>query len=382
MRVAIFAEVDANFAEGPAIWLVGVGKALATQRGWSVTVLLRTRMTRGEMLSPLLGIDNVAVVDPFALGWTDESERPQLSVRRAVEFMERLDGERRFDALMLRGASVCRVATARAALRGRLAYYITDVPQPPVRLNFFQRLRLRRIISGASLLLCQTPELGDHLREELRLGDRIRTALLPPMVADSAFRDGPTPPAEGVPLRLVYTGKFAPAWRSVEMCALPEALARENIDSTLDVAGDKFLTRPDESFPDRMRAALESSRGVTWHGGLTQTAAQQLAATCHVGLSWRTAELDQSLELSTKLLEYGALGLPVMCNPTEMHRRLLGADYPLFVSEAGDFPRAARAALVPETWRAAAKAARALAERHRAAKIGADLARAMSEAFA
>jgi hypothetical protein len=382
MRVAIFAEVDANFAEGPAIWLVGVAKALAAQPGWTLTVLLRTRNTRTDVLSPLLSLDNVTLVDPFALGWTDESERQQLSVRRAIEFLERLDADRRFDAFVLRGASVCRTATTRTALRGRLAYYITDIPQPPARLTFLQRLGLRRAVNGASLLLCQTPELRDHLKAELRLGARMKTALLPPMVADAAFRDGAIPPAQGAPLRLVYTGKFAPAWRGVEMCALPEALARANIDCTLDVAGDKFLARPDESFPDRMRAALKGSRGVTWHGGLTQAAAQQLAAACDVGLSWRTAALDHSLELSTKLLEYGALGLPVMCNPTEMHRRLLGTDYPLFVTEAEDFLPAARAALTPATWLAAAKATRVLAERHRAARIGADLARAMSETFA
>jgi hypothetical protein len=381
MRVAIFAEVDANFAEGPAIWLVGVAKALAAQPGSAVTVLLRARSTNSDILSPLLDLDNVTLIDPFASGWTDESERVQLSVDRAVEFLERLDAEHGFNALVLRGASVCRAATSRRALRGRLAYYITDVPQPRARFTFLQRLGLRRSVEGASLLLCQTSELRDHLKTELRLGNRLTTALLPPMVEDTVFREGTDPPVQGTPLRLVYTGKFAPAWRGVEMCALPEALAGEDIACTLDVAGDKFLVRPDDAFPDRMRAALSNSRGVTWHGGLTQAAAQQLAASCHVGLSWRTAELDHSLELSTKLLEYGALGLPVMCNPTEMHRRLLGADYPLFVAEARDFRMAARAALDPKLWLAAAKATRALAERHRSSRIGSDLAHALAEKF-
>ncbi|HVT52458.1 MAG TPA: hypothetical protein VHE77_12860, partial [Dongiaceae bacterium] len=97
MRVAIFAEVDTNFAEGPAIWLVAVARMLAARSGWAVTILLRTRRIRSEVLEPLSGLDNVTLVDPFSLGWTEEAVRPQLSVERAVDFLERLDKERRFD---------------------------------------------------------------------------------------------------------------------------------------------------------------------------------------------------------------------------------------------------------------------------------------------
>jgi hypothetical protein len=109
---------------------------------------------------------------------------------------------------------------------------------------------------------------------------------------------------------------------------------------------------------------------------------QRLAASCHLGLAWRSRKLDGSLELSTKLLEYGALGLPVLCNPTPMHRRLLGTDYPFFVKEAADFALVLRNGQQPSTWDIAANATRTLAEHHRASKVGADLAAALSEAFA
>jgi hypothetical protein len=381
MRLALFAEVDANFAEGPAIWLVALAGALASQPGWSVTVLLRARRTRPEVLAPIAGLPNVALIDPFALGWTHEAERPQLSVKRAVDFLERLDRDGRFDAVILRGVPVCRAAASRQAFRGRLACYLTDFPQPPTRFGYWARFHLRRTVRRASLLLCQTPELRDYLIARLGLKADPKIALLPPMAMDAAFRATARAPEPGEALRLAYIGKFAPDWRSLEMCALPDRLAGQGIDCTLHVAGDKFLTRPDPAFPDRMRDALRHSNGVAWHGGMAQADAQGLAATCHVGLSWRTGALDQSLELSTKLLEYGALGLPVMCNPTPMHRRLLGDDYPMFVAEPADFAAAARAALDPASWHAAARATRALAERHRASRVGADVARALSETF-
>ncbi len=62
----------------------------------------------------------------------------------------------------------------------------------------------------------------------------------------------------------------------------------------------------------------------------------RVASEADIGLSWRDAALDASLELSTKILEYGVLDLPVVLNRTPMHERLLGPDYPLFASNEDD----------------------------------------------
>jgi glycosyltransferase involved in cell wall biosynthesis len=103
-----------------------------------------------------------------------------------------------------------------------------------------------------------------------------------------------------------------------------------------------------------MRDALESD-GVTWHGGHSREEAMRLTASCDIGLSWRHPDLDASLELSTKVLEFGALGLPVILNRTPMHEALLGADYPLFaVSLADVAATAAAAAADPGLYRLAA----------------------------
>src|SRR5215475_382799 len=74
----------------------------------------------------------------------------------------------------------------------------------------------------------------------------------------------------------------------------------------------------------------------------------RLAAAGDVGLSWRHPELDSSLELSTKVLEFGQLGLPVILNRTPMHEALLGADYPLFAASIDDVADVAAAALNPD----------------------------------
>ena len=76
-----------------------------------------------------------------------------------------------------------------------------------------------------------------------------------------------------------------------------------------------------------------------WHGGLTRQEAMTIAASCDIGLGWLHEDLDASLELSTKILEFGSMGLPVILNRSLAHEDLLGADYPLYardVREAAD----------------------------------------------
>ena len=90
----------------------------------------------------------------------------------------------------------------------------------------------------------------------------------------------------------------------------------------------------------------------------------RLAASCDIGLSWRHPDLDASLELSTKVLEFGALGLPVILNRTPMHEALLGADYPLFAASLADVATAAAAAAAePGLYRLAADRTGHAAER-------------------
>ena len=140
--------------------------------------------------------------------------------------------------------------------------------------------------------------------------------------------------AAGTPLRLVYTGKFAPRWNTLEMTELPALPAARGVASELHMAGDKIHDDA-TGYQQRMRDALEGD-GVTWHGGHSREEAMRLTASCDIGLSWRHRDLDTSLELSTKVLEFGALGLPVILNRTPMHEALLGADYPLFAVSPAD----------------------------------------------
>ena len=243
--------------------------------------------------------------------------------------------------MVLRGRAVTSTVAKSEAFAGRLWPYLTDVPQSVPGLTPETADELGLIASAARYLLCQTEELRCFLEGSIPAACG-KCVLLPPMLADIPPARLPIPPscgaaAAGTPLRLVYTGKFAPRWNTLEMTELPGLLSARGIASELHMAGDKIH---DDAcgYQQRMRAALEIN-GVTWHGGHSREEAMRLAASCDIGLSWRHPDLDASLELSTKVLEFGALGLPVILNRTPMHEALLGADYPLFAASLADVAR-------------------------------------------
>lgn len=335
LNAIVYGDVNLNILDGSAIWVQSMSEALS-RAGVDVRVLLKAPVETGRLVDPLRSLAGVRVVDPFEAGTA--SGRTPLSPDAAVSLIERLDGEQPADLIVVRGLRLVTAAAASRA-RGRLWTYLTDIPQSPLDMDDEQRDRLASIAEASRWMLCQTEELRS-LIEATVPGAGGRCVLWSPIV--------PSPEVDVVartgvqePLRLVYTGKFAPLWNTLEMTRLPALLAEQGVPAEVHMVGDKIHDVPeDPDWPSRMRAALESTPGVVWHGGMPRQQAMALAASGDLGLSWRAAAMDASLELSTKVLEFGALGVPVLLNRTPMHEALLGADYPLFVADPSDIATA------------------------------------------
>ena len=347
LRALVYGDIDLNLIDGSAIWLQSVTQALA-RAGCAVTLVLKAPVRTSRLIAPLLAEPGITVRRPFEehLVAGPGSLRPAA----ATELLARLDAERRHDLVVLRGRALTAAAARSEAFNGRLWPYLTDVPQSVPGLTPETASELEMIATASRYLLCQTEELRCFLEGSIPAACG-KCVLLPPMLADIPSARGAE--AAGTPLRLVYTGKFAPRWNTLEMTELPALLAARGVASELHMAGDKIHDDA-TGYQQRMRDALEGD-GVTWHGGHSREEAMRLTASCDIGLSWRHRDLDTSLELSTKVLEFGALGLPVILNRTPMHEALLGADYPLFAVSLADVAAAAAAAAAdPGLYRLAA----------------------------
>ena len=346
-RALVYGDIDLNLIDGSAIWLQSVTQALAAA-GCEVTLVLKAPVRTSRLIAPLLAEPGVTVRRPFEEHLL-EGPGP-VPAAAAPDLLARLDAEAPHDLVVLRGRAVTAAAAKSGAFTGRLWPYLTDVPQSVPGLTSAAAEELGMIASAARYVLCQTEELRCFLEGSIPAACG-KCVLLPPILTEIPTSRGGS--AAGSPLRLVYSGKFAPRWNTLEMTELPALLGARGVAAQLHMIGDKIHNSPGD-YQQRMRAALDAN-GVTWHGGHSREDALRIAATCDIGLGWRHPELDASLELSTKVLEYGAIGLPVILNRTPMHEELLGADYPLFAASLADVVEvAAAAAADPQLFRRAA----------------------------
>jgi glycosyltransferase involved in cell wall biosynthesis len=367
----LYGNISMNLIQGATSWLASVTEVLS-RAGCAVTLVLCSPVHSDLMLAPLLGLPGVRVRRPYEEGLVATPAGAVLSDAEAAQLLCEMDAEHPYDLVLLRGWGVAARMAAATALAGRLWTYLTDIPQSVPLMTADAAASLTRIALASRYLLCQTEGLRCFLEESVPEACG-KCVLLPPMVPAPQARRPGGPPGDG-PVRLVYTGKFAPRWSTYEMTQLARLLAARGIRAQLHIAGDKFHRDPaDPGYQRRMRSALgplttappaAAATGVIWYGGLTRQEAMTIAASCDIGLGWLREDLDASLELSTKILEFGSMGMPVILNRSLAHEDLLGADYPLYacdVREAADAVELATGD--PGVFQAAAHAMTSAAER-------------------
>ncbi|MFV2197052.1 glycosyltransferase [Nocardiopsis sp. LOL_012] len=324
-RALLYGDVDLNIIDGSAIWAQSMAQALVAA-GCQVTLLLKAPVRTDRLTAPLTRTPGVRLLRPYEDELLPDLGPRGLTPEQAVELITRQDGRSRLDLVVVRGRRLAGLAAQEESLSGRLWTYLTDFPHSVSEFTATATAELTDIALASRFLLCQTEELRAFLESSVPAACG-RSVLFPPVVV---VPDGVRAQGEvHARTRLAYTGKFAPKWNTLEMTSLPAELERLGVESEMVMIGDKIHADPAD-WAKRMRKALEGTPGVDWRGGMSRADALRQAAECDFGLSWRDPSMDASLELSTKVLELGALGLPVVLNRTPMHEAMLGADYPLF----------------------------------------------------
>jgi glycosyltransferase involved in cell wall biosynthesis len=328
-RVLIYGDIDPNVIDGSSVWLQSIATAFALIPNTSVVLLAKQSIHRPELVAPLENIPNLTIVDPVRDGISSEALSP-FQVRTLVE--DQTLGS--FDVVTIRGSRIAREFSFREEPYSNLWVYLTDIPHLAEALTAEDIRGLRDIVRNCRVVLCQTEGLRS-LFEELAPDAVGRTWLLPPMIPDPRSVRDQSPIA--APVRLLYAGKFAPDWMTYEMCELPSLVAERGSGATVEMVGDKIHRDPsDPTYRERMEQALRNTPGIDWVGRLTRDDTLLRIAQADIGLAWRSQALSESLELSTKLIEYAAAGVPFVLNRTPAHETLLGREYPLFAESLDD----------------------------------------------
>ncbi len=346
-RVLLYGHINLNVIDGSAFFLTALADLLSIDPLIEVDLALAVPLTRTLVIEDVLGRDNVSLLDPFAdSGQEPTLPRGRLSHERAATYLAAQMMAVDHDIAFIRSTEVAaKLATLAEHLMPRVVLYVTGIVSPSQSVPDDTVTDLQRIVAAGARIACQTPEMAAHIANTVLGGETggNDVVVMAPVVRAVSGEFAEVFQAKKKYTRFVYTGKFFRDWIPHRIIGGFKRAQLTRPSITLDVAGDQFREDPDNpEFVAVTRYLLERTKGLTWHGGVPREASRALIGSCDVGVSWRSNTLDDSLELSTKLLEFGVLGKPCIMNRTPMHERLFGSEYPLFANTSEEFVAAMR----------------------------------------
>ncbi|MES3675211.1 hypothetical protein QC589_04580 [Halomonas elongata] len=362
-RVLICGNPDLNYIDGSSIWSETIARATAATGIAQVEFLSRSTPLRDELYSPLKSTKNLTIIDGSDRKYWSGKGFSRITPAMMGDLAIRLDRANPYDVIIVRGLDIATKIQEVPATLSKCWMYLTDIPQRLEDYSTDQRHAFQRIAHGCHRLLCQTQGfkvLWQSLVPDL---DASKVRLYTPVIPDLTKA---LPSLAERPLRAIYAGKFKGDWMTLEMAEQWPVIHAQLPSSELVVIGDKIHDEPDiPTYQQRMRKALESTSGLRWLGALSRDAVQQQLQQARVGLSWRDENMNDTLEYSTKILEYGGAGCAVILNRNPLHEQLLGQDYPLFANSPEDFTfQLARALGEPAVVQQAADTLQKLAQCH------------------
>jgi glycosyltransferase involved in cell wall biosynthesis len=339
IRVLLYGEIDLNLIDGSSIWLASLAELLSNSKTIDVGVLQRTHTERDVVIRQLKTRSNVKFFDPWDMAKGDrkfsrflsQNRGPRLYPDTAVAMIEELDRREHYDVIIIRSMETAYTLSAFPQITRRMWVYMTD---PMRHTSKSEKDKLKRIFQNCRRFLCQTEEAKTAFIQILEINRTNKISILPPMIATVS-------PQKRLRLnlpRLGYAGKFSPPYMIKEMLRAFGKIRQQIPNAEFHIIGDKFHNAPPvKNFVEDVTLQLQKTEGVIWHGGVSRDKANKIISDLHVATSWRDKSFDESLELSTKILEYSALGVPVLMNPRSVQYRIFGPGYPAYVESEQDF---------------------------------------------
>lgn len=362
-RVLICGNPDLNYIDGSSIWAQTIALATAAAGNTEVDFIARSTPARDELFGTLKAADNITIIDGSDRQHWKGKGFARITPAMMGELAIRLDRASPYDVIIVRGMELATQMLDAEDVLAKTWMYLTDIPQAVAEYAPEQRLIIQRIGKGCHRLLCQTEgfrALWQALIPEL---DASKVRLYTPVIPDLP---NTLPPLSERPQRAIYAGKFKGDWMTLEMTEAWRTIHHQLPDSELVMIGDKIHDEPDKpDYAGRMQNALNDTKGLNWLGAQSREAVQKQLQQARVGLSWRHESMNDTVEYSTKILEYGGAGCAAILNRNPLHEQLLGNDYPLFANSPEEFcSQLTRALSEPQVTLQAATALKQLAERH------------------
>ncbi len=332
LSLLIYGDLNLNFVDGSAVWASSLVEMLSGFENISITFLLKADLTHTTLVESIKNLKNVRIISPSSTIKRSKLLKP----KDAIDVIEDLHSSNNYDAIIIRGFELNKIASTIPSFKGKLCPYLIDVFHIKDSWDDEIISSLTSIIDASFNVFCQTTYIRDFLTSKIPEAAG-KTCLLPPMVPDQPNQKKLSN-LKGRAFRIVYAGKFAPLWGTMEMLETFKSLKKKNANIELHVYGDKIHNPPeDSSFRPLVEDILSNTDGIIWHKAKPRSEVLEALRTFDLAWAWRKPELENNTdEISTKFLEYSSVGLPLLVVGNKITTKLLTESYPLFVNAFAD----------------------------------------------
>ncbi|WJV28849.1 hypothetical protein QTG56_17750 [Rossellomorea sp. AcN35-11] len=323
-KIAIYAEIDLNIIDGSSIWLVSLAEMLLQDNNNSVKVIVYKSIKNKQLINPLLKYKNFHMVDNHPTG--------KLTQIGALQQIDLLFSKEKFDLLIVRGFNFSKflVSNSNDLIRNKVWFYFTDFPTSQSNKDDIEQFK--RILKFSNKILCQTNELLQYYKQKLNTNDN-NFLLLPPLLPKIHTTSNTSILINN---QIIYAGKLSPYWMMPNMIFAFNKIKDPKLKFL--IIGNKFHNHPyKENYKEMVKKAFSSNTNIKWIESASREEVFRNIKESYIGISWRDSSLDHSMEISTKVLEYGLFHKPVILNRTKLHENLFGTDYPLYANSELEF---------------------------------------------
>ncbi len=345
IRVLLHGFINMNVMDGSAVFLNGLAKMLSLNPAITIDLLLATPIQRDILLKELYLTENIQIISPFDDKQLISSNPPwfkrgSLEHAEAAHLIAYYWEKQDYDWLFIRGMEVVdKLYDVNPGIFKKIMTYVTGITSKNQHFSPSERATIETIFSQSEHLLCQTEEMKQYLLNQFPTStNRRKIITLNPMIPDTTNQFDRLFEKKSSYHQIAYVGKFHHDWNSIPMIVGFKEVRKKYPQATFSVVGDKFTNHQEHpNYNQDLTYLLTNTENLHWYGALTRSDARRVIIHSDIGVTWRTEHMNDSLELSTKLLEYGSLGKAVVMNRTPMHEAIFGEDYPFYANSLAEY---------------------------------------------
>lgn len=336
--IIIYANISPNVVDGSSIWLSSIVDIISNV--YHVILLLKEKPKNSIIISNIKNIENVTIFNPETIGLN----RNQINEQEALEVIRRIDDlYPSIVGVLVRGLEASKWLVDDRVFKYRSICYLTDFYELK---NGSIAIRnsdlIKQICLQAELLLVQTKQIESKLNC-IAKDYKPNFDYLPPSAPNyiKSIQTTNRILTNTDEIIIGYAGKIMPDWGVEELVEWVKVFNNTtgNPKISLKIVANK-ISAPEpyrRQFVSKILKLIDEDY-ITHYKNLNREETLNVISDVDYVWAYRPASFeDFTLELSTKLVESISLGKRVITYPSNIHKDVLGDNYPYYVKNFKDF---------------------------------------------